>query len=173
LSSATEKAPARKPLGRWIVVEAAGLRFAFPLDELDAVVEIGSSRIKRTQGRRRPGYLGIVEWAGAERDLRSLAEHLGLPSRVNENYPTLVTRPPADENGGGTDSESEPFFWAVEKVIGSFESLTVQTEPVPPEWWAHSSAPFHALWWHEDRPVWVVRTSALVSNQTQAEGVAS
>ncbi len=169
MSSATEKKPVRTPLGRWIVVEAAGFRFAFPLDELDAVVEIASSRIKRTQGRRRPGYMGIVDWAGAERDLRSLAEHLGLPSRVHENYPTLVTRPPPEESG----DDSEPFFWAVEKVVGSFENHMVQTEPVPPEWWSQPFTAFHALWWHEDRPVWVVRTKALVSLQTAADGAAS
>ncbi|MCW5830648.1 MAG: chemotaxis protein CheW [Deltaproteobacteria bacterium] len=154
---------------RWLVVETAGFQFAIPMEILDAVVEIQSSRIKRSQGRRRPGYLGIVEWAGDERELRSLAEQVGLQSRVAEAYPTLVTTIEGVGAGGGT---GEPYFWAVERVVASVENGSVQVEPAPARWWAGGETVFTGLWWHGGAPVWVVDLARVVRRAGGGESAA-
>ncbi len=83
-----------------------------------------------------------------------------------DNYPTLITRPePADTGPDG----GEPCFWAVERVVGSFNDENVHTEPVPPEWWSSPNAPYRAIWWNGNCPVWIVKTAALVACQPLSE----
>lgn len=166
-SSATDPKGTRRALDRWIVVEAGGFQFAFPLEELDAVIDLHSSRIRRTQGRRRPGFLGSADWAGTEREIRLLAEQLGLQARVMETYPAVVTRTENPNTG-----EFEPVFWAVERVTGSYDRDLVVPEPVPPEWWTLSPVPFKAVWWQENRPVWILGSAELVARWKSQEAAA-